>query len=64
LLIKGALLAILFIRYLNEFKTSKKLINTLFSGYTLKGGAAVAQLVGTLRYEPEGRGFDWDFSLT
>jgi hypothetical protein len=35
----------------------------------LRAGHAVAQLVETLRYKPEGRGFDsrwghWDFSLT
>jgi hypothetical protein len=35
----------------------------------LCGGHAVAQLVETLRYKPEGRGFDsrwyhWNFSLT
>jgi hypothetical protein len=28
------------------------------------GGHAVAQFVKALRYKPEGRGFDWIFSLT
>jgi hypothetical protein len=28
------------------------------------GGAAVAQLVEAVPYKPEGRGFDWKFSLT
>ena len=27
-------------------------------------GHAVAQLAEALRYKPEGRGFDWHFSLT
>jgi len=27
-------------------------------------GHAVAQLVGALRFKPEGRGFDWNFLLT
>jgi hypothetical protein len=27
-------------------------------------GYAVAKLVEALRYKPEGRGFDWNFSLT
>jgi hypothetical protein len=41
----------------------------LFSRTTKDNGHAVAQLVETLRYKPEGRGFDcrwchWNFSLT
>ena len=33
-------------------------ILTMNIGYNLKMGHAVAQLVETLRYKPEGRGFD------
>ena len=35
-----------------------------FHSYAYFKGHAVAQLVETLRYKPEGRGFDWNFSLT
>ena len=30
----------------------------------VKEGQAVAQLAEALRYQSEGRGFDWNFSLT
>jgi len=35
-----------------------------FHSYTYLKGYAVAQLFEALRYKPEGRGFDWKFSLT
>jgi hypothetical protein len=34
------------------------------SAASIGEGHAVALLVEGLRYKPEGRGFDWNFSLT
>jgi len=49
------------------WKINGSLLKVIFMIYTyqyLVTGRAVAQLVEALRYKPEGRGFDWNFSLT
>ena len=51
------------------FPSALVLPSQFYSVYIMYSGHAVAQLVETLRYKPEGRGFDsrwchWNFSLT
>ena len=40
------------------------IVSYLSLAYCSGMGHVVAQLVEALRYKPEGRGFDWNFSLT
>jgi len=53
-----------------QYTLRKRLVLLLFcDGMYVLWGQAVAQLVETLRYKPEGRGLDsrwchWNFSLT
>jgi len=48
-------------------KINGSLLTVILTIYTyeyLVKGRAVEQFVEALRYKPEGRGFDWNFSLT
>jgi hypothetical protein len=49
---------------LKNWKGSKRAKVLLLLKHVVRGTLLVAQLVGALRYKPEGRGFDWNFSLT